>query len=117
MNPLFLLITIIIPIVAHKFINNKCILSFIWGLVMPPISTGLYSLFFIKYIGVVFLIFMPISLIFNKPAWWILVEKLELINGNSLNIYNELILLILNGVIWGIVFYLIVCFKDIGSKL
>ena len=109
MNPLFLLAMIIIPLILSNYIHNKCKKYLLWGIVIAPVSTGLYSLFFIKYIGIIFLIFMPFSLLFNKPAWWLLVEKLSLINGNNLNLYNELILLLVNGLIWGIIFYLIAC--------
>ena len=110
MNPLILLMTAIIPIALSKYIKNKCIVYSLWGVVAAPVSTGLYSLFFLKYIGIIFVVFMPISLFFNKPAWWILVEKLEIINGNMLTLRDELLLLSLNALIWGILFYIVGCF-------
>ena len=110
MKPLILLMTIIIPVMLNKYIKNKCVIYFLWGAVAAPVSTGLYGLFFLKYIGIIFVVFLPISLVFNKPAWWILVEKLEIINGNQLTLSDELFLLFLNAFIWGILFYIVGCF-------
>jgi hypothetical protein len=117
MSPLILLTTAIIPIVATIFLKDVCKISFFWGALIAPLSTGLYSLFFIKYIGIIFVIFLPISIFFNKPAWWILVQKLSLIDGNSLSLFDELMLYLLNGVIWGILFYIIACIMKKFSGL
>ncbi len=69
----------------------------------------MYSLFFIPYIGIIFIPFLPLSLIFNKPAWWILVEKLEIIEGKNITLINDIFLILINGIIWGILFYIVSC--------
>ncbi len=89
--------------------TNICFKSVTWGFIVAPLSTGLYSLFFIPYIGIIFIPFLPLSLIFNKPAWWILVEKLEIIEGKNITLINDIFLILINGIIWGILFYIVFC--------
>ena len=114
MIPMVSIFLIFIPIIATKYIQNKCIVWFLFGMIAPAFSEGLYSLFFIKYIGIFFVIFLPVTLFFNKPAWWLLVEKLSIIDGSELSLANKLELSISNGIFWGFVFALLSCtFKKI----
>jgi len=107
MNPLYYLFLIIIPIFALKYFTNKCTAIFIVGFTLPMIFIGLYSLYFIPYIGLIFIIFLPLSIFFNEPAWWFMVKKSALINGMNLSFINKIELDILNGFFWGIIFFLI----------
>jgi len=105
MSPFILLAFIVIPIFLSIVLKSFCTKIFIWGLFIAPISTGLYSLFFIKYIGNIFVLFLPISMILNKPAWWFCVEKLNIINGNNITFFDEFVLILFNGIFWGSIFY------------
>ena len=108
MYPISYVLLIIIVISSFKFFKKSCKAIFIMGFTFPMIMKGLYGLYFIPYIGIIFVIFLPLTIIFNKPAWWLLIEKISLINGMNLSLINKLELDILNGLFWGIIF-LIIC--------
>lgn len=123
MKILLLNLLLIIPIIGfyfikiHEFKLKYTVFGILLGSIISPLSLGLYSMaFLLPYIGIVFLIFMPVNLFFSKPAWWLLVKKLSLIDGINLSLYDHLYLSLLNGLIWATLFSLIGLFFDIKSK-
>jgi hypothetical protein len=113
MNFLISSIVSVTILLLSFFIKHICIRLFLWGLIVAPLSTTLYSLFFIPYIGIIFTPLLLFSQFFNKPAWWLLVEKTNVINGTELSFFHEILLFLVNGVFWGIVFLSLACFYKI----
>jgi hypothetical protein len=109
MNFFIPLLVSILIFVSSLFVKHLCLRAFLWGFIVAPLSTGLYSLYFIPYIGILFAPFLFLNQLFNEPAWWLLVKKMNLINGEALSLFHELLLLLINGVFWGIVFVGIAC--------
>ena len=123
MKILLLNLLLFIPIVGFYLVKLNCckfnyiFLGVIIGSIISPLTLGLYSIAFtLPYIGFIFLIFLPLNLFFTKPAWWILVEKSNLINGTDLSIYDHFYLALLNGFIWAIVFGFIGFFFEIKNQ-
>jgi len=116
MNPFVELLFILLPISVSYFSNNICIKFLSWGFVIAPISTGLYSLFFIPYIGIVFLPFLPISLMLNRPSWWLMIEKFNILHAENLTLLDNSLLLVINGIIWGFLFYIVSCIIKLSKS-
>lgn len=101
---------VLVPLIGFYIIKKynlkykTTILGVLVGLVISPLSLGLYSLFFIPYIGIIFLPFLLLTLFFGKPAWYILVINTAILDGANREVLNLVLLDIFNGIFWAIIF-------------
>ena len=108
---LFLLLLIIIPITAYKWANknhpeNKfIILGISLGTIVAPFSMGLYTTFFIPYIGLPTGILGLVMVMFHSDIGFQVARQYELIpSGIVTGLSSNIILAVINGFFWGIIY-------------
>jgi len=105
----FLLIFIFVPIATYKIAKSGkynyiySLTGISIGVIIYPLSFGLYSLFFIPYIG-----FAPgilgliLTMIHSTPGFY-LATSLELIPiGLTTEVTQHIVIAIFNGIVWSI---------------
>ena len=107
---LLLNFVVLIPLMGYLLIKKykikykMTVMGLLIGSIIHPLVYGLYGLSFVPFIGIVFLPFLLLTLLFIKPAWYLLVIKTNIINGLDISVIDYLLLYIVNGIIWAIFF-------------
>ena len=111
---LLLLLLIIIPIFAYKWAKSNhpvykfIILGVSFGAIVAPFSMGLYATFFIPFIGLpTGMLGLAMVMFHSAPGYQLAIELQLIPSGVVTTASSNIIIAIINGVAWGLIYGII----------
>jgi hypothetical protein len=113
-NLLPLVLLLVIPILAYRWANKKkpaaklTVLGISWGLVASPFSMGLYTAYFIPYVGLVpGMIGLVSTMLHGAPGYEISVALGFIESHTVVENGGSIICYLIDGVFWAVVYGLL----------